>query len=91
MIDRYKTLIADVRSIDAAQVPHDTNLLAIIKEAVLGFTALWVLLEYNTPNINLEKAMDIISRCRVVGYKNAEAARDTKNVANCLFSARMSS
>jgi hypothetical protein len=44
MIDRYKKLIADVRSIDAAQVPYDTNL--IIKEAVLEFTALWAQLEY---------------------------------------------
>ena len=83
MIDRYKKLIADVRSIDAAQVPHDTNLLAIIKEAVLGFTALWAQLEYNTPNITLDKALDIISRWRVAGTsKNAEDDKETKNVAN---------
>ncbi len=40
MIDRFKKLIADVRSIDAAQMPSDTNLLAITKKLILGFTAL---------------------------------------------------
>ena len=44
---------------------------------------MWAQLEYNTPNITLDKALDIISRWRVAGNsKKAEVDRDTKHVAN---------
>ena len=33
-IDRFKTLIAEVKSIDASQVPTDLNLMGVLKEAI---------------------------------------------------------
>jgi len=68
MIDRFRKLISDVRAIDAAQVPSDTNLLAVLKESIVSFEGLWSQLEFNTPNINLELAMDTISRWRTEAH-----------------------
>ncbi len=67
MVDRLKKMISDVRAIDPTQVPSENNLLAILKESVLPITALWGKLEFNTPGITLEIAMNIISRWRVAG------------------------
>jgi len=82
MTDRYKKLISDVRSIDDTQVPSDTNLLAILKESVVTFSNLWAQLEYNTPNINYDKAIDIISRWRVGGVSQNQSTSNAKAVAN---------
>ncbi len=73
MIDRFRKLIANVRAVDPTQVPSDTNLLGMLIESVIPITALWSRLEFNTVGINLEIAMDVISRWRIAG--NSQVSR----------------
>ncbi len=57
-----------MRSIDLLQVPHDTNL--------------WAQLECNGPNVNLDKALDIISYWHIPSMTQiSEIARGTRTVA----------
>ena len=56
MIDRFRKLIADVRAIDPAQVPSDTNLMAVLKHSIEKFENLWVHLEYDD-KMNLDSAI----------------------------------
>ena len=66
MIDRFRKLIADVRAIDPAQVPSETNLTAVLKNSILSIENLWVHLEY-TENMSLDKMCEIITRWRGAG------------------------
>ena len=81
MVDRFRKLISDVRAIDAAQVPSDTNLLAVLKESIVTVEGLWSQLEFNTPNITLDIAMDIISRWRTAKQSSGVKTR-SETVAN---------
>ena len=77
MIDRFDKMIADVRAIDPAQVPSDTNLMAVLKRSIEQFENLWLHLEYDE-KMELERMCDIITRWRGSGSNLA----NSKHVAN---------
>ncbi len=84
MIDRFRKLIFDVRTIDASQVPSDKNLLAVLEESIVTVEGLWSQLEFNTPNSTLEIAMDIISRWRTAKQSSGVKTR-SETVANLVL------